>query len=265
MKLSSGPNSELIRVLVADSNQIQSELMCSALRRHTRLRVSSCRAELSNCLHELRVARADVMLIADTVTGARERYDMLRAIRSTHPHMSLILLLGKYDRNLVVNALRCGARGLFCSIDQPFKALRRCIEAVHQGQVWANNEQIRYLIDSLTAPRMPLVNAKGEGVLTVREEQVVNLVAEGMSNHDIAEQLSVKENTVKKSLLRIYDKVGVSNRVELVLYTITHRDDYHSHVPDEPLADSVQRLRAAGHEVPDSARRQSSRVCGAVA
>jgi DNA-binding NarL/FixJ family response regulator len=98
---------------------------------------------------------------------------------------------------------------------------------VHGGQIWANTEQIKYLLDALaTAPSMHVVNAKGEGVLTSREDQVVSLVADGISNREIAGQLSIKENTVKKSLLRIYDKLGVSNRVELVLYALTHRDRY---------------------------------------
>jgi DNA-binding CsgD family transcriptional regulator len=60
-------------------------------------------------------------------------------------------------------------------------------------------------------------------LLTAREEQIVNLVTEGIGNRDIAQQLGIKENTVKKSLLRTYDKLGVSNRVELVLYALTHR------------------------------------------
>jgi DNA-binding CsgD family transcriptional regulator len=73
------------------------------------------------------------------------------------------------------------------------------------------------------APPTRVINAKGEGVLTPREDQVVSLVAEGIVNREIAQQLGVKENTVKKSLLRIYDKVGVSNRVELVLYALANR------------------------------------------
>jgi DNA-binding CsgD family transcriptional regulator len=67
-----------------------------------------------------------------------------------------------------------------------------------------------------------VLNVRGEGLLTPREDQVVRLVAEGIGNRDVALQLGVKENTVKKSLLRIYDKLGVSNRVELVLYALTH-------------------------------------------
>jgi DNA-binding CsgD family transcriptional regulator len=84
---------------------------------------------------------------------------------------------------------------------------------------------MQYLVEALSssAPSR-VVNAKGEGLLTLRENQVASLVAEGAGNREIASQLGITENTVKKSLLRIYDKLGVSNRVELVLYALTHRD-----------------------------------------
>ena len=81
-----------------------------------------------------------------------------------------------------------------------------------------------YVIEALSSGPSPrVVNAKGENLLTAREEAVVNLVAEGIRNREIGQQLGIKESTVKKSLLRIYDKLGVSNRVELVLYALTHR------------------------------------------
>src|SRR5499427_1211836 len=82
---------------------------------------------------------------------------------------------------------------------------------------------MRYLIEALSIdPAVRVVNSRGQIVLTPREEQTVNLVTEGLNNRDIARELNLKENTVKKSLLRIYDKVGVSNRVELVLYALSH-------------------------------------------
>ncbi len=120
--------------------------------------------------------------------------------------------------------MRAGARGLFDRARQPFKALCRCISVIHKGQFWSNTEQIGYVIDAVgsTLPRH-VVNAKGERLLTAREDQTVSLVAEGMGNRDIADQLGIKENTVKKSLMRIYDKLGMSSRVELVLYALTHR------------------------------------------
>jgi DNA-binding NarL/FixJ family response regulator len=213
-----------IRILLADSNQTQAQLLSSALRRQPGLSVTCCRSELSNCLQALRSTQVDAVLIGDSHADHIHLIDTLRGLHASHPHIHLILLLDSYDRNLVVEALRAGARGLFCRASQPFRALCRCISVVHQGQFWASTEQIGYLIEALRlAPPRRVINAKGEGLLTPREDQVVGLVAEGIVNREIAQQLGVKENTVKKSLLRIYDKVGVSNRVELVLYALTNR------------------------------------------
>jgi DNA-binding CsgD family transcriptional regulator len=75
----------------------------------------------------------------------------------------------------------------------------------------------------LANPATRIVNVRGDVLLTEREEQVVSLVGEGINNREIAEQLGVKENTVKKCLLHVYDKLGVCNRVELVLYALSHR------------------------------------------
>jgi DNA-binding NarL/FixJ family response regulator len=108
----------------------------------------------------------------------------------------------------------------------PFKSLCRCITSVHQGQYWTNTEQTRYVIDALSIiPSVHLINSRGHVVLTPREEQTVHLVTEGLNNREIAHELNLKENTVKKSLLRIYDKLSISNRVELVLYALSHSQE----------------------------------------
>jgi two-component system, NarL family, response regulator DegU len=225
MKVLSGVTREYIRVLVADSNQTQSQLLSSALRRQPGMKVTCCHGELADCLHAMGSAPVDVALLGVRFTDHDRLLETLRVLHVTHPHVNLILLLDSYDRALVVNAMRAGARGLFCSSRQPFRALCRCISVVHQGQFWVNTEQMGYVIEaaSSTPSARVVLNAKGEGLLTPREEQVVTLVAEGIGNRGIAQQLGIKENTVKKALLRIYDKLGVSNRVELVLYALTYR------------------------------------------
>jgi len=213
-----------IRVLLADSNQTQAQLLSSALRRHRGLVITCCGSELSNCLQTLQSSPVDVVLLGDSPVDHNHLIETLRGLHASHPHIGLVVLLDSYDRDLVVDALRAGARGLFCRANEPFRALFRCISVVHQGQLWASTEQVGYMIEALKSvtPKR-VINAKGEGLLSPREDQVVDLVAEGTCNREIAQQLGVKENTVKKSLLRIYDKVGVSNRVELVLYALTHR------------------------------------------
>jgi len=132
-------------------------------------------------------------------------------------------LLGSYDRDLVANAFRSGAKGLFAFSEYPFRLLCKCIQSVHHGQVWANSEQLQYLIEVVTqVPSLRMVNALGVKLLTPREEQVVALVADGLSNREVAHELCLSEHTIKKYLFRIFDKLGISSRVELVLYAVSH-------------------------------------------
>ena len=235
---SSGLRPEIVRVLVADSNQTESQLLCGALHRLETFKVASCRAELSECLSLLEANPEDVLALADRFTNDRDRlYELVRGVRSGYPNLAIVLLLDHYDRELVVNSLRTGVRGLFCVASMPFKSLCRCITSVHQGEYWTNTEQMRHVIDALSmSPSVRVINSCGQVLLTSREEQTVNLVTQGMKNREIATELKVKENTVKKSLLRIYDKLGVSNRVELVLYSLSHSQQRSSESVQEEQA-----------------------------
>jgi DNA-binding NarL/FixJ family response regulator len=226
MNSHSGATRDFIRVLVADSNQTESQLLTSALRRQQRMRVAYSREELADCLVALRDTPADVAILRADAGDQDRLVDTIRSVHGAYPNVGLVLLLDSYDRHLVVNAMRAGARGLFCKASQPFRALCRCISVVHQGQFWANTEQVGYIIDALNSILTTnVLNAKGEPLLSEREGQLVNFVAEGLANRNIAELSGIKENSVKKALLRIYDKLGVSNRVELVLYVLAHRAD----------------------------------------
>jgi two-component system, NarL family, response regulator DegU len=236
-----------IHVLVADSNQTQCQLLSSALRRQPDLKITSCRSEALDCLQALRSDPADILLMGDGPANRNLLIETLRSLHNHHPRLGLIFLVDSYDRDLVVKAMRAGVRGLFCRASQPFRALCRCISAVHQGQFWTNTEQMGYIIDALSsAPATRVINAKGEDLLTPRQEQIVSLVAEGIGNREIGEQLGIKENTVKKSLLRTYDKLGVSNRVELVLYALTHRGSEKTAETDAP-SPSLRKAPAPAH------------------
>jgi DNA-binding NarL/FixJ family response regulator len=176
------------------------------------MRVTCCGGELAECLQALRVTTVDIALLGDGPVDHNHLIDTVRGLHAVQPRVGIILLLDSYDRNLVVNALRAGARGLFWRAIRPFRALCRCISVVHRGQFWTNTEQMGYLIEALnSAPSARVINAKGEGLLTPREEQIVGLVAEGIVNREIAQQLIIKENTVKKALLRIYDKTSCAS------------------------------------------------------
>ncbi len=213
-----------IGVLVADSSQMQSQLLVAALRRRPEFHVISCNMGGDAVLETITARRPRVVLITtDHQNGGWQDMATVRRVHLAHSEIAMILLVEAYDRELVVNTFRSGARGLFCFTQLPFRTLCKCIHRVAAGQLWANTEQMQYLIEVLTqVPSLRVINAKGDPLLTPREEQVVALVAEGLSNRDVAAELKLSEHTVKKYLFRIFNKLGISTRVELVLYAVNH-------------------------------------------
>jgi|SRR5579863_1736290 len=215
-----------IPVLIADSNRMQSQLLTSALRRRSEFRISTCPVEVDLILQALAFTPVKVVILS--LNRSLEVAPQMAAMRHIHlscPAVAKVLLAESYDRELVVSAFRSGARGIFCLTDTHFRLLCRCIQRVAEGQVWANTEQLIFLLDSIAeAPSLRVINTKGRQLLTSREEQVVALVAEGLSNRETAKELNLSEHTVKKYLFRIFDKLGISSRVELVLYAVHHSD-----------------------------------------
>ena len=124
---------------------------------------------------------------------------VVRRLHLAHPEVAKVILLDTYDREIVVNAFRSGARGLFCFSQSPFRLLCKCIQSVHRGQVWANSEQMQYLVEALSqVPSLHMVNSRGMRLLAPREEQGVALVADGLSNREVARELCLSEHTIKK-------------------------------------------------------------------
>lgn len=205
------------------------QLLVSAFRRRREFRLFSCEIDAERVLVVLAENRIDVMLISSSHTNRSEALAVIRRIHLSQPRLAQVMLLDNPERNAVVNAFRCGAQGLFCQSKHPFRLLCKCVQAVHQGQIWISSEHLRFLIDEVTqVPALRVVDPHGLHLLTPREEQVVALAAEGLGNREIARELRLSEHTVKKYLFRIFEKVAVSNRVELVLYAVNHAQWRHA-------------------------------------
>jgi DNA-binding NarL/FixJ family response regulator len=98
------------------------------------------------------------------------------------------------------------------------------VRIVHAGQIWANAEEIEFVFRAFAeAPVTRLVGADGEVLLSAREQQVVRFVVEGLNNREIAAQLELSEHTIKNYIFHIFNKLGISSRVELVLYAVGQR------------------------------------------
>lgn len=212
-----------VRILVADSGPIQSQLLARALRARRNFKVSTVALEVSALHRFMQSNQADVVLLAG---NQAHNFSLLRWLHVTHPAAAAVLLVESYDRELVVNAFRAGVRGLFLFNQAPFRMLCKCITSVTGGQIWIDSQQLHYVLEALSEVNtLRVVNSSGKALLTPREEQVVALVADGLSNREVANELGLSEHTIKKYMLRIFDKLGISTRVELVLYAVSHGEN----------------------------------------
>ena len=216
-----------VRVFIADGSRMSCQLIAAALRRgRYRTRVVGYATDAVGIREGLGKNEADVAVIgARLEEEALAGFNVTRELRASNSKPSVVMILDSSKPTMVVEAFRAGASGVF-SRDQSSELLCKCIHAVHRGQVWASSKELHFVIEALGQTlQAKSISQKVSGLLTKREEGVVHLVAEGLTNRDISHQLHLSEHTVRNYLFRIFNKVGTSNRLELALYAIDRRED----------------------------------------
>ena len=214
-----------LRVFIADSSSMGCQLIVRALEQSRQpIKVVGAAMESVEILKGLAENPSDVAIIsADLKDRPNTGLSVVREARVSYPHTRIIVLVDSPERALVVEGFRAGADGVF-SRDESFEMLCKCIRSVYGGQIWARSDQLRFVTEALAkGDPQPIKGANGTRLLTKREEELVQLVAEGLTNRDIARQLNLTEHTVRNYLFRIFNKLGTSNRLELALYVIKQR------------------------------------------
>src|SRR5271168_4671838 len=207
----------VVNVIVAEASEMYCQLVQSAFRpRRFRVVVVASAVESVRAVKLLKEREPDVAIISDQLLeGPGAGFAVLRELRALQTKTRAVMLLSSRDRAPIIDAFRSGAHGVIFR-DEPFETLSKCIHAVHQGQVWANSQHLGYLLETLAQVKpLRLQDARGANLLSQREEKVVRLVAEGLTNKQISAELELSEHTVRNYLFKIFDKLGVSTRVEL--------------------------------------------------
>ncbi len=208
--------SAIHRVIVYDSSSLQSELVATGLA-SLALGFEIKRADnLESLVDLLSIDPKWVLLISDNGMSGTG-YSMARHLRARFPELSIVFLIqeGRYER--VIEAFRTGARGIVYS-NENLSQLANCISHVSRGEVWVRGTDLGLVLDGLLKPNARFTDMSGRTLLSPREEEISRLVAEGMSNREVARSLKISESTVKNSLFHVFEKLGISNRVELARY-----------------------------------------------
>ena len=206
-----------LRVLIVYRDSMSSDLLASALCRDHRCQAAAIPP--SDVLGTLATSEADLIVVGvDLNSKSGSGFDLANAVCRAHPKIHVVMLMNQTTHELVINAFRSGARGVF-SRQQPMTEFLDCIEHVGKGFIWAGRQETNSLLEAFKSIPAPNVLSAGDSPsLTVRELQVVQCAAKGMTNKAIAVELRLSEHTVKNYLFRAFEKLGVSSRVELLFY-----------------------------------------------
>jgi len=199
------------------------QLIADALKRsRNRFDARAVIGDCSDTLLELLNQEPDVAVISVQLRdGPFTGLEILRQLCASRRKTAAVALLDSDERTLVMDAFRAGARGVFCR-DHCLQGLPKCIRRVHEGQIWVSNSELEFLITFIANARpTQLIETGSMSLLTPREVEVARLVAEAMPNQEIALKLGVNEHTVRNYVFRIFEKLGLSNRVELALYALS--------------------------------------------
>lgn len=222
MKDEGQPGDGAIRVLVADSTRIHTQLLSDALKRDPSLQVIAAASGSRALISLTNQHKVDVVVISSSLDDEPGRgFEVLRELRSASSDIRAIILLDSSKREAILEAFRAGARGIF-SRNESVETLCKCVRTVYEGQVWASSGQMGFAIEALAAaPTVRAIDSKGSALLSKRELEVVHCLAQGLTNREIAERLGLSQHTIKNYLFRIFDKLGVSSRIELLFLTLS--------------------------------------------
>jgi DNA-binding NarL/FixJ family response regulator len=202
-----------ISLVLADDHPIVLQGLVRLFERYPEFRVAHCCASGAQALDAVRREPPDV-LVLDLRMNGMNGLDVLRALALERRPCRTVLLTAAMTSEEIVEAVKLGARGLALKESSP-ESLLECVRRVHRGEQCIEQEMLARALEDVW--RGEAASRAGES-LTAREMEIVRMVARGLRNRAIGEQLSISEGTVKVHLHNIYEKCGVAGRLELVLF-----------------------------------------------
>jgi DNA-binding NarL/FixJ family response regulator len=210
----------LIRLIVADTQAIFRVGIRKVLALEDDVRVVAQAENLGQTLAAVQKFPADVLLFESRLTP--NPAEACSEVMKKAPAIKIIVITGDIDEMTTVDYLRRGVKGIINRAISP-DLLVRCMRKVQGGEMWLDNQGVSWVIEAYKSQATMLTSPRPKNRLTDKEMLIVSCVAQGMKNKDIANEIGTTEQVVKNYLRRVYDKLGVSDRLELALYCVHHR------------------------------------------
>ena len=213
------PAGKTIRVLLVDDHAVVRSGLRVLIDSRPGLKVAGEASNRADALATAAREKPDIVLL-DLDMDGESGLDLLPQLREAAPEARVIILTGLRDPEAHYRALRLGAMGLVLK-EKAAEIVIKAIEKVHAGDVWFDRSTMGNVIAEITRPnggKKDDPEAAKIAALTEREREVVSLIGEGLKNKQIAARLFISETTVRHHLTSIFNKLGVSDRLELVIY-----------------------------------------------
>lgn len=212
-----------IRILIADDHPLFRDGLRKLLQTEPGFEVVGEASDGDELVGLARKAKPDILLL-DLSMPKQDGMEVLRALAAAKVPVRTLLLTASINKSQIVQALKLGAYGVILK-ESTTQRLFDSIRCVMAGQFWVGRESVSDLVRALRNVSSPAEGGTGvrDFGLTRRESEIVTLVVAGYSNPDIAQRCSISEQTVKHHVSNIFDKLGVSNRLELALFAVNHR------------------------------------------
>ena len=220
-----------VRIILADSQAIFRVGIRKIFALEDDLRVVAQADSLESLKAAIERYPTDVVLLEGSLlSGSPNAIQELLVIA---PDIKLIVQAPINDEAYTVDLYRRGVRGIISRSISP-DLLVRCVRRISAGETWIDNQSVTWVIEAYRAQAAALVNPRSQPRLSPKEMAIITCITQGKRNKEIAYQLGTTEQVIKNYLRKIYDKLGVSDRLELALYCL-HNKIIESDSEDESL------------------------------